>query len=1447
MFGKAVKFVALFVVCIAAFPISAQAADTIGSEADVALPGHTKYMTIGPTRPADGETVQLDPPRFSWAYDPDQTVDPNNGLIRYFRFQVASDATFTTLIVDVDTDTCTYNFLAPLNVTQAWWRVGYMRPTNPGVVTEWSATRTFYIDPGHTDWDRSDLADETYLTSKAVHPRMIFTAGNLAAIRSWVSSDSKASSRLSLQTTFANNALAASWWDNPTELAAYGTVGSTMKGRFNSMKQVFLVWMLTGDATYLDGGATVDTFLELVNTYVTNSHDRTDDYDGVAITAIALGFDWLYSELTQAQRDIVINAMDRHADWLANYWVFRAHGTSATYSLYRDNPATPINPTQIDTSSHWKFGGSHQIDTLTNGMLAALVGYEHGSNLRELLDLGLHYTIGRTYYAGSEQGHNQGASYGKSAHADVFNLGWLADRIFPEVQFEKNPYYAGIAKWWNWYTPSGIPYSFWADSSYRVAGWTGIDTFGELAGRWLGDGVIYNHFVNDNYNIERLSRRYMYIDLVQPYFDAAPTPATVSTKGDVFPIDGWAMASSLPPSTPQAYDDGVGYVFKCTPRMNVIGHSSFNDLSFQLWAYGECITRTGHNKATNWEYENHSMSHNTLLIDGLGQNQQFAYSYGWDDHFGEITAFKEGSNYVYSAGDGTKCYPPQTFPLSGNGAFAIFVASQGNRNAGHLQKMKRHMLMMRDKYFIVFDECEATVPSQFTWVYHIIDPSWTWADTSKPEFMYEVGNVDVYLKQIGNPATLDIDTWLEGEASHTNPITGETFTDLYVADPATFLATAPRKLWISNKTNSTEQTFMTVIYPVKPGDPVPTITRINDLTVEVVCGGETDIVTFDSAMEGLATLYIDVGKTVGPDASVVGREVFYNNSSFDGNDSAANASDDAAIATDKTALLNGQTATFANYTSYSRGINGIMVDVDGLPAVPTAADFEFAYGNDADPSGWPTAPAPTSVTVRSGAGTAGADRITLIWADNAIESNNWLEVTVKSTAQTGLPADDVFYYGNAIGETGNSATDAQVTPTDEVAVRNNPASLAINPAAITHSCDFNRDKKVGPTDMILCRNNGTNSSTALQLIALVQNTAPTVLAGADQTITLPAGVTLDGTVSDDGYPAPPSAVTTTWTKFTGPGTVTFGDANAVDTTASFSTYGTYVLRLTADDDDQTTSDDVTITVEPVPGTNMPPNVIAGPDQSITLPAGVILDGTVTDDNLPDPPDLVITTWSKTSGAGTVTFGDSSAVDTTATFSVADTYVLRLTAFDDDLTTYDELTITVAAAPTTPGFQESGGMVVMEGENFDDNDTRGDGGGNWSVDTEFTGYVGSSYMKASLTNNGLDWADGSELGFNIDFTTAGTYTIWVHRYAVAGNDCNVHVGMDDTQIGSIFSTAGNYGQWAWKKHTATVTVSPGRHKFQIRKNVTRFRADRIILTTDAGYTPTGTGPAESSKY
>ncbi len=239
-------------------------------------------------------------------------------------------------------------------------------------------------------------------------------------------------------------------------------------------------------------------------------------------------------------------------------------------------------------------------------------------------------------------------------------------------------------------------------------------------------------------------------------------------------------------------------------------------------------------------------------------------------------------------------------------------------------------------------------------------------------------------------------------------------------------------------------------------------------------------VSFQSARlnEGAFGVTLDGGAVLAA-AEVVGRYVFYNNSTFDGNDPAAGAEDHGAIAPDKQALLPGKTAAMENYTSYDKGINGIMVDIAGSsdPGNLSAADFSFKVGND---SGWEDGPEPLPITVREGGGVNGSDRVTIRWEDNAIK-NQWLQVTVGVTRNTGLAQPDIFYFGNAPGEAGNQPINTIVNATDEIVARNFQHS-AVDPALIDDKYDYNRDGLVDGTDQIIARENQTNPLTMLRLI-----------------------------------------------------------------------------------------------------------------------------------------------------------------------------------------------------------------------------------------------------------------------------------------------------------------------------------------------------------------------------
>ncbi|MBK7333899.1 MAG: hypothetical protein IPI87_16855 [Betaproteobacteria bacterium] len=128
------------------------------------------------------------------------------------------------------------------------------------------------------------------------------------------------------------------------------------------------------------------------------------------------------------------------------------------------------------------------------------------------------------------------------------------------------------------------------------------------------------------------------------------------------------------------------------------------------------------------------------------------------------------------------------------------------------------------------------------------------------------------------------------------------------------------------------------------------------------------------------------------------------------------------------------------------------------------------------------------------------------------------------------------------------------------------------------------------------------------------NVAPTVSAGAGQTITLPSTATLSGSASDDGLPSPPATLGTAWTLDSGPPSgVSFANPAAPSTTAMFSAPGTYVLRLTANDGALTASSTTTVTV-----LDGPPQLAAIADRTIELGSRLQIVLVASDGNGGDP-------------------------------------------------------------------------------------------------------------------------------------------------------------------------------------------------------------------------------------
>jgi hypothetical protein len=122
----------------------------------------------------------------------------------------------------------------------------------------------------------------------------------------------------------------------------------------------------------------------------------------------------------------------------------------------------------------------------------------------------------------------------------------------------------------------------------------------------------------------------------------------------------------------------------------------------------------------------------------------------------------------------------------------------------------------------------------------------------------------------------------------------------------------------------------------------------------------------------------------------------------------------------------------------------------------------------------------------------------------------------------------------------------------------------------------------GPEDVTLSLSSGTYEIGAQSFdnVTIIDNdNPPTVFINSPSAqgplIASTNGIIVSAQVSDDGVPA---TVTQTWSCVSGPGTATIESPTATTTAVTFSTPGTYVLRITATDTQFTVSDQVTVVV-----------------------------------------------------------------------------------------------------------------------------------------------------------------------------------------------------------------------------------------------------------------------------
>ncbi|MBN2440430.1 MAG: hypothetical protein JXJ04_03775 [Spirochaetales bacterium] len=169
------------------------------------------------------------------------------------------------------------------------------------------------------------------------------------------------------------------------------------------------------------------------------------------------------------------------------------------------------------------------------------------------------------------------------------------------------------------------------------------------------------------------------------------------------------------------------------------------------------------------------------------------------------------------------------------------------------------------------------------------------------------------------------------------------------------------------------------------------------------------------------------------------------------------------------------------------------------------------------------------------------------------------------------------------------------------------------------------------------------------------------------------------------------------------------------------------------------------------------------------------------------------------------------------------------------------------------FIESDGMVVLEAEHFSST-TPGSGAAansSWKAISYYKDASNGSALVANPNNNVNvgDTTKGPGLGYQVYFSEIGTYYFWVRMWGPTASDDSLHCGLDGipASYGKSGMSITSY-YWKWTNTAlGSVTVNvetSGLHTINIWMREDGTRIDKILLTTDSGFVPSGQGPAES---
>ncbi len=637
--------------------------------------------------PSDEQTVNENPPRFSWL-----PVIEDSAL---YCLDISQDASFPAEQT-ISYDNIPLNFFTPdscLATGNYHWRFAVWDAERKSPNTQWSGVRRFSVD---------ETAAETPLPSRAnrysncakSHPRLWLNSTQIAQFKTALSSDPD---HCGWQTFFEKSV--APWLERPVmqEPAPYPnnqrTAAIWRQTYIDCQELIYAIRHLSIAGKVLDNAEysalAKAWLLEAAswNPAGNTSRAYTDEWAFRVAVALAWGYDWLHQELSEQERQTVRSALLARTEEVAVHIIEHAH----------------IHLFPFD---------SHAVRAVSAVLIPASIALWGES---EKAQYWLDYSIEFLYTVYTPWGDKQGG-WAEGPHYWMTGMAYLIEaanllKNFSGLDLYQRPFFQNTGDF-PLYTkaPDTRRATFGDDSTmgdlpclkigYNLRQFAGVT--GNAAYQWYfeelkrndpGTEMAFYNWGWWDFNFDDLMYHHDY-----PAIEAAAPNDEDNLRW--FKGIGWA-AIQCRMDRP---DEHIHFVMKSSPYGS-ISHSHGDQNAFCLAAFGEDLAiQSGHyvsfNSDMHREWRRQTRSKNAILLNGQGQ-------YADRDKArtikatGNLEMVERREDHVYIKGDATAAYQSLT---------------------PEAKRVTREVYFVQDSYFVIVDSVDADEPVSLQWLLHANAP-----------------------------------------------------------------------------------------------------------------------------------------------------------------------------------------------------------------------------------------------------------------------------------------------------------------------------------------------------------------------------------------------------------------------------------------------------------------------------------------------------------------------------------------------------------------------------------------------------------------------------------------------------------------------------------------------------------------------------------------------------